>query len=219
MDDPLPDREQLLREILAGDLDRRDPRVRGQMERDPGFEERLAELERMSRWLEEGGAEQRAVLHEASVPRGTEGEALVQELLERPRRRSRWPLALAAAAAVVLGFLWARGGEPELEPRPLELAVLGDGEPGALFPLGEVAAYSRFEWDFDLPDGGWFQVIVSSAEDDRELQRSRPGVQSSWEPEADVRGAWPERIRWTVNAYDATGVVIWSDGEEAWRSP
>lgn len=208
----------MLQEILAGDLDRHDPRVLEHMGRDPDFERRLSELELVSQWLEEGGTEQRAVLREAEQPRGTEGEALVERLLERHRRRRRWPIFVAAVAATVLvtAFLWTRAGDTA--PRPLELTVLGEGMPAGLYPVGGVPAYSGFAWNFDLPDGGWFVVAVSSPEDDRELHRTPPLYEATWTPAPLEREAWPDRIHWTVTGFDATGSIVWSDGDEAWRS-
>lgn len=123
----------------------------------------------------------------------------------------RW---VAAAAVLALGLgtalLLARDGvgTPSGTGAP-EDTWLGV-RPELLAPKGDVEAYDEFSWRAELPDNGWFRVVVHNAvhngEGDGALVARSPRLEEPhWNPAPEERSRWPDRIRWRLEVYRGTG--------------
>lgn len=148
-------------------------------------------------------------------------------------RRIGWPAALAAAAALALFlarapslFRPSASAGPEAAGASQELVLGADGPASTdLGPSGAVPSFEvAFRWDLgSTADAGWFVLRVYSDEAD-----ARPGDpplatsprldQPLWSWPAGLTRSWPRRIRWEVQAFDATGLPVGAIGARAWRT-
>lgn len=186
--------------------------------------EELQKLTELRGWLDEAGANQRAVIGRArramesgqSAP-GVElvapfvRERLAQLQPRRSRLRRLAPLAAAAAALLVmLGWL-VRSWFPR-DQASGDGVLLGDHSTDGLDPSGEVSEYAAFRWPkLLLPPGGSYSLRVWDAiEDDPE--RALFSRDSLKENECRIEPAtlatWPEHIGWEVQARDATNFDV-----------
>lgn len=146
-------------------------------------------------------------------------------------RRVGWSVALVAAAALALFVVRVasspRRGEPSGPPlaagAPDLVLDTDQASPSGLRPRGAVPSFDRpFRWD--LAGDGWFLLRVYSDEDgalpdDPPLVTSPRVHGSSWSWPAAVTRGWPRRIRWEVQAFDATGLPIGAAEARAVRAP
>lgn len=159
-----PEHEQLIEQVLSGELAEAPPELAGCIE----CRERLHRLQATTGRLDAAGAEQRAVMAEAAALRGVVGEDRVAALVWQHlpvRHGRRWPAILMAMAAMLLllGVLfWARGdGRPadrlmnDAGYRPIgrdvqDLAEKGfawPGRAGASYVVELYIAGDEFPWD------------------------------------------------------------------------
>lgn len=189
-----PAEEQILEEVALGERSHDDPEVRDMADRNLVFAERLAELDAVQSLLDQTGQEQALTLAEAERVRRAESS---------PVRRV-W-LGVAALALVSLA-LWSFSDGDDLGiPHGQRM---GNNAVELLAPAGEVASFSEFRWRFELPANGWFTLRVFDAESGIEIGRADEWTADAWAPRESATGGWPNRIRWTVEAYDANGQRI-----------
>ena len=227
-----PEHAALLEAVLAGERDAGDREVTRRVAECSECRETLAELEALTRELDDAGAHERALVAEASSVAGAAGDGNIEidahdgrrsmpapapqgarGLAADPRPRWLWPL-IAAAAAVML-WLGAPGtsDDPPVEPR-----VLG-GLEGGLAPSGSVASFADgFRWSLERPANGWFVVHVYADPGDGAL--GEPLLVSPrldvdrWQPAEEEVRAWPEKILWEVRSFGAAGEP--GPSREAW---
>lgn len=172
-------------------------------------------LEPVARALDRVGELRREVLAEAAQLEGVPGEerfraaALAgmplagRDAAEAPARRARLWLAAAGILLVACSALWwFRSSGPGVEPA--EDHVLGSSVQ-LLEPVGAVASFARFRW---LPGpfaGGYFEVLVRDEESGVLVRRSGSRGEAEWQLSAAEEAQLPERIRWEVQPFDASG--------------
>ncbi|MEM7311026.1 MAG: hypothetical protein AAF682_30430 [Planctomycetota bacterium] len=219
-------------EELLGEVDPQQAFAASELASCPVCRRELDELLELSARLEASGGDLRRTLREADLEDSAPGAHLVEELVGGPleerrlrAQQARWSrrlgalaAALAGAAALALG-LWllqpddAAEGPGDADPGPM----LGAGVLAQLAaPLGEVAAFTRFEWRGARAPRGWYELLVYGADGQPVLVR-RDVAGLSVEPTEDELARLPGRIRWEVQAFDASGRRVARLEGEAWR--
>ena len=123
-------------------------------------------------------------------------------------------------AASLLWLVLVDGRPPLEEQPPREPFVLGPGATEGVVPSGPVTTLgSPFRWTLDLQ--GWFVVVVFSDPEGgveaTELAQSPRLEENEWTWPAEQVDTWPDRIRWEVRSFDASGVLQESVTVRAWR--
>lgn len=231
-DDPEPRR--LLAAVAAGELDPRSDSVRELLDRCPGCREELREMLQITKTLDRAGTlEKKRLSSSLGDPANPVDRAWVETTLRskgllpkpRPEPASRLRRLLLSrrgtliAAALLLVSIWIiqpfprESNSPAIEPNPASpfpgSAPLLGGDLQLLDPVGEVSEWGRFRWSQDLPKGGWFVITVYEAEGNspRILAGPETRIEGEWQPTSEETAAWPNSIRWEVQAFDATKVL------------
>jgi hypothetical protein len=122
---------------------------------------------------------------------------------ETPAWRGRRWLAAAGILLVSCSALWwfrsFGGGEGASENHMLGSSV----QP--LEPVGAVASFARFRWLPGPFTGGYFEVLVHDEESGALVRRSGSRDEAEWLLSAAEEAQLPERIRWEVQPFDASG--------------
>jgi hypothetical protein len=95
---------------------------------------------------------------------------------------------------------------------------LGSGQDAEAAPVGEVSKWTTFTWSLQPPVGGYLQIRVydSDGNDLCPPVRMEPGT-TSWTPPEDM--AFPARILWQLDLFDASPQRVGSELFEAWLAP
>ena len=210
------ERDPFLEAVLSGEVAPDAPELKERLARDPEFAKRLEDSRRAQDMLRAAKELEREVRAEAETLRLPSAEDGVRRLvLERAapeRRRARLfrPASIAAAAVVlVVGSLWLGerlADDPRLEPGLDPTATLGS-ESGLLHPVGTVEDYDAFAWSDDIP-GLFFHVVIYD-ENGVELDREENLTTRSWQPSEERRSAWPDGIRWNLEAFVSVTDTPW----------
>lgn len=226
-----PEHERVLTAILSGDLPSDGAEaVRLRSECDACRRE-LLELQDLSVDLDAAGVAQRGILagsrgrnaaHEAFARSVVQGEIDAAAALPRGverRRRWWWLVALSVAAAAAVLLVMER--PPEREAGRAEQSILlGEGL-DCLAPLGAVEELEAFRWSAEgLPPGGHFELRIWGAtpeglEELRVSELDLHGTEWLRPPSMDLGIG---RLRWSVELWDATGLVDASEAH-AWLAP
>jgi hypothetical protein len=216
------DREKLLHDILTGDLDPEEDRVKKHCEEDPEFRQRLEELRAVTEQLDGDRDLQDQILEEARANRTAADRAQVREVLPPAERTTSashpipWRLAvgIALAASVMLLVAWSAGWIGDRESPRNGGLLIGSSEIEIIAPTGMVPEITRFEWSFDLRPGGWFEVHIfdGPSEGARELATSGELGSPGWEPSGEIRKRLPETIFWEVKAFALPRAVVGFSG-------
>lgn len=147
---------------------------------------------------------------------------IAEEALRARRTAGRRYAGLAAAALIlaVAGWFALRTGR-DGEQAGRDSTTLGAADSCAQ-PIGGGADFTCFRWVSALPANGWFDVVVEDAApagDGGEVARARHLRANEWRPAEIAVARWPDRIRWTVEKYDASGTLVKAFSAEASRSP
>ncbi|MEM7204837.1 MAG: hypothetical protein AAF628_31565 [Planctomycetota bacterium] len=205
--------ERLLESIAAGDRSLEDPLV-AKARRDPGFARELDRLLSVRDELRAAADAERAALSALDDPPPFEGaDDLVRVSVTqhsgntvRPATgRRTWVAAMVAAAALVAVTVWWWSSRARPSPGPWL-----SGGIRCVAPVGDVAEYGPFRWQYTLPAGGYFEVRVLN-EERAEVGASPPLEDDSWTPTDPL----PPRIRWHVRAYSVTGEELATGQAEA----
>jgi len=183
----------------------------------------------LSRALERSGRQERKSAQLAEGVRDAPGEELVERVL-RPRlenppepaspgeRPPKVPWlsvlgAVVAAALLVQFFLY----DPFSTPKESYGAQTsgGDQELEITYPIGEVATWTGFSWEGELPPGSSFYVRVADL-DGGLLSETKALQATTWIPEADQTATWPDHIRWDARIMDASGIQLSRAWGRAW---
>ncbi len=217
----VPEHRDWLEALLASPEDERSSEWRAGLLACEVCRDELGELESLAAELEQLGEQEQADLARAEGVREPLAEGRLERLLEEHRSASGPPawkrrtlVAAGALAAGLLVWILLRVGSPGL---PAD-AVLGPGVGQGLSPRGEVSSFDTvFRWD--LETDGWFVVKVY-AEAEEMLLATSPRLEThQWQWTADDTDAWPARVRWEVQAFDASGQPVDSAEASFWRSP
>jgi hypothetical protein len=177
----------------------------------PAHRAQIAELQRIQGELSRAAEREREGLFaEARAQEHWPGSRAFHARLDglvtvRMRRRRVALAALLATAAAVLAFLWLRPSAPA--PDPMDGVFVGEGGIRALAPQGTVPGFDRFEWDFELPAGGRFELRIWDA---AAAEGTPPLVEleletTHWEP--GPGRMLPRAVRWEVRAFGPTGLA------------
>jgi hypothetical protein len=182
--------------------------------------------------LEDAGREERETLAELdwnqSVPGSDAVAPLVRALAQkrklqlravRTRRVVMWA-ASAAAGVLVVGWI-ARLLAPPARDGARD-TLLGAQTKSSCKPSGPVVEYGEFEWDLALPPQGEFELIIWDDRPDAAIEavfRKSKLHTPAWKLTPEEARALPDKIRWEVRVYDASGAP-WPDvaGASAERS-
>ncbi|MEM7305613.1 MAG: hypothetical protein AAF682_03030 [Planctomycetota bacterium] len=238
MSESLPEEElDIVRRILTGDLRREEEPARSLLDRSPAARAELEQLEGVERRLTEIVEETADELHRAAAgtaEAGAEEERILAGFAEAAGaapaqaaaptdgvpRLARLAAVVTAVAATLLAVLFVldRGGEDvdPLDPDiPLGPTVRLDA------PAGAVPDYEEFRWTYELPAGGYFELLILDARAGMALDEvfASPRLREPrWRPGARL-DSLPDEIRWEVTAFDAGGAVLATGSGEARRSP
>lgn len=204
-------RDSFATRLLAGDLDPDSEEARSVLRTDPDLARELRELRALSRRLDAVGRLRRSVelgssaeSVSADVGRTLLGAAHARStapVLVGPWARHRWTAAAAVALAIASTWLVLRRGTGAATPAEtvVEAALQ------ALHPVGDVADYAPLEWTPAGAADGWYLVRVFGADDppgSDPIAASRRLAEPRWSPVTD---AWPDAIRWEVDAHGPRG--------------
>ena len=188
---------------------------------DPEFARRFEETKSLLAELDSKGDERRAILGALGGTRAPEIEraavnvqqSLTEQPLPRSLARSRWPWALAAAAAVLLLGMLAKGLWEDSPPQVERLGI----SPVLLHPLGSSPdGYAPFRWNYDgLAPGEFYTVEVWEEGTDTRLEESSRLGEESWSPPSSA--VLPDRIVWIVTVRGVDGRAFASARGVAWR--
>ena len=117
-------------------------------------------------------------------------------------RRARWLIAggtIAAGLLIWLSFV-ARETDPldGLSNEPMGVGIT------LVHPVDAVDVYAPFQWQCELPAGGWFEVRVFEEVDGfagTPLAESGRLGESTWQPDAAIMEGWPDSIVWTLEVF------------------
>lgn len=202
----MQDDEEFLAAILAGDLDPRDPAVVQRLRASPALADRLDELMRVARSLDEEGQ----VRREASEPASSGEIDFVERVLRsadriepsRPRAFRTVLLALAALIVAALGVwgLTRSTSRTAGEELSLDTSSWKITSPRDAWEAGEALA-----WDYTLPGAGKFRVVV--ADPDADLGAApivdRTTFAPTWTPTSTEFARFPPRVVVSIEVYDA----------------
>ena len=221
------DKDRWMKDLLSGDLDRNDPKVRHWLESTPGAAEELEALSGLAVQLGQAGCEQREALEQARELKNAPGSELVAPALEaliRSNSRARLPnkpglfaahrysflLVAAAVLCVALPFFWnalQSGSSSENSSAPIYLGANDFELSASTNSLGESIG---LHWSYELSPGGWFSVELWNSSDPRGAEpfaRITRYTRQEWTPDKQL----PASIRVQLKAYDAAGEI-----ERAW---
>lgn len=227
-----PEHEHLLQAALAGDVPVDDARFQQRL-RDCGeCRGRYRELSVVRELLDHAGQDERETLAAIELARPVPGSELVAPFVRRAlaersarvrptwtRRSLAW-VASAAAGLVAVGWL-VRWLLPE-DGGDQRGILLGDTHEHGMSPRGPVREYTPLEWKLPLPKGGYYQLRIWDGGSDESLDPfvTMPRLEEPrWFAPPQVARTWPDKIRWEVRVYDATGVLQDSELASAERSP
>jgi hypothetical protein len=202
------DHDALLTRLVVGELAPDAPEARAVLETCPSCRDQWAQLGQLARRLDAAGAEERSVLAEIetqSISPAQEERIRATVLAQRrSARRLAWPIAVAAAVLALVGVIaWRQWrGNERIEERylgsqnfsGLELRTAADGA-------------VSFVWSYTgLPPEGSYTLRVW----DDSATGSQPTVfdhlpDPPWTPTPEQRAKLPQRMRWEVEVFDATG--------------
>lgn len=231
------DLEELLQRVAVGDLSPDDERVRAAAARDEEFRIALAELHELEvlatgvrrrrdedlRAIDDGAVAEESARLVALVQRLASDEGATSDggsrddSARRPsavRFRAGW--LVAAAALVALAF-FLRGLVPAAGPgSPRDAPLVLGPHLGDLAPSGPGSSYERFSWE--APDAAWFDIEIYDVATGEFIDVERGVEETRWTPSPERHRAWPENIRWVVNAFDLSGALEDSAAASASRS-
>lgn len=211
--------DEMLRQVVLGELDVDAPRVRERARVDPRFARELEATLAVVHALERERIEREAVLAEvraleaplAALPRAgvrravlspsvSPSAALPRSVAPKDPRRARPVVVVAALCAVAALVLFAlRPWETE-RADPGRDFTLGDETLRCIEPRDDVASFELFRWD--VPSTiGFFEVSVRDAHG-RELASATVEGRAQWRPDPALHSAWPDEIEWRVRWLD-----------------
>lgn len=121
--------------------------------------------------------------------------------MHEPIRRGRCRLASGALVACTLPLLLGSCGGGDDEPQGVPP---DSGELRCVLPEGAGSDLSLFEWEGELPEGGYFQVVVYDYNHGGAplgpLARSPELQDRSWTPRENFVDGFPDEIFWKVFA-------------------
>ncbi len=222
----MSERDDVLARLLSGELSAEEEPARSMLERSRELRSELASLRAAIDRVDAAAREEHEILEEISDLAPTPEEDRVMERARAtfvtPRTArpigsiSLLPIGMAAAVLLAIG-LWLGGIEspaapeaPERAPRVLGSTIV------LLAPLGPVADYDEFRWEFTLRRGQAFEVTLWDDETGQEITTSPRVFEPRWSP--PVVFELPQRLRWEVHVLDSWGNPVSSGVGEASRA-
>ena len=215
------DPEQVLEDIMSGNLSEDDPRARRALDNTPGLRDRLQRLKDLASNLDAAGDAAQTSLQQELDRRG-DWMPKIESVLDEDEDQDRpipWPMLLAAAAILgVLGWLGSGLlGDPPEHLGDEDIYMGGQGE-GDLWPEGDYQAGAAFGWGFEVPPNGHFEVVFYDASDPIDpVLVARVGDATKWTPEATDLEKLQGEMYWELVAVEADGSTSRSLGKRAIR--
>ena len=218
--------EELLSAVLAGELAHESPDFQRRIAECPECRARWERVRPIAARLAEAGAEERRALSSALAGGAAPGEdgidATVARLVRsepwRSARPRRWTWLAAAALLMVLGTWWYESTDSERAPPGADVP-LGDRDEHLrlIAPVGKVATFERFLWQYDGRDAAFLLILHEESEtgERRKLREISCGGDTEWKPDFEL----PARIFWEVVVLDEFGVPLSGSprSASAWR--
>jgi len=213
--------ELLLRAVVSGDLDERDPALDSVLEECAECREQWEGLAHVRTLLDHTARDEASSLSELDWSRAAPGRevvgAFVRERVAEQEGRRRAPrpwwrrawVAAAAAGILVSGWIVRWLMPPRAEPGAD--VMLGDSATDGMTPSGSVDEYTPLSWKLRLPPGGRFELRIW----DGATGRARPPFvelrdvqEPHWIPTSAQTRGWPDAILWEVQSIDATNAFV-----------
>jgi len=214
--------EALLERAFTGELSLDSQELQREAEGSPEFRERLETLRTTVAWLDETGAAEREALSAARTPSTDARFERTLASLTTPAPRRRWaPMlwpALAGAAAVIALVLLLSRDSTGPDPRPDDGILLGESLE-LLAPILPNSEFGTFSWRADLPPGTTYRIEIRAVDAEHTLLHEAQGLaDTTWQPTSEQLSAWPNEIRWEVQASLPGGAPGVSESAYASRS-
>jgi hypothetical protein len=171
--------------------------------------------------LDDAGREERDTLASLdlnqSVPGSDTVEPFVRALAQKRKRQlrsahtRRVALWAASAAAGVLFVGWVVRLLAPPSPVGANDTLLGAHKKASCSPDSPVVEYGEFKWDLPLPPQGEFELVIWDDRPDAPLDAvfRKPKLDTnSWTLSPAEARALPDKIRWEVHVFDATGAQL-----------
>jgi hypothetical protein len=211
--------ELMLEAALAGDIESSDARLLERLHSCEECHTRYQELIAVRALLDDAGRDERdtlaAINYDREVPGSDRVAPFVRAMVaQRQARRTSWnrrTLAWAASAAagiVAVGWL-VRWLMPRAEG-PNEV-MLGASQGDEMTPNKAVREYEQLRWSLSVPPGGHCELRiwdVTHAGAPQLLVTKTALHASQWPDPPESTTSWPDKIRWEVRVFDATGTQI-----------
>lgn len=204
-------REEILMQLLTGDLDAEQGEGRKMLDEDPALKNEYEEMRELTQQLDQVGAEEADAidaLPDELPPSATVDEALEENWKDEGGKAtskdgkgfSLFQIGLLAAACLVLFFV---GKYILYEDKSDPIQYLGQSLV-VTSPQGEVPRYT-FAWqEFDLPLGGRFVLIIDKgihSKESRGPEEYWQGSETVAELTPEQLASLPDRIEWWVEAF------------------
>lgn len=220
--------EEILQRILTGDLDPEGDEARQQLEACADCRRELEGMRALLSELDAAGAFERSVLEEASELADAPGLGDVERVLKaemsgaqvdleapilagpRPAARARLVTWAAVIAAAIIGVVLLQGLlGTNTNDRSTEQTMGTEGIEGIelVRPLQPGDGFGTFEWNYDLPPGMTFEVVVHDADPEARtepLHRESDLTENRWTPDEKLTAEW-RSICWYVEVIDESG--------------
>jgi len=204
MDVPEPVDDDVLADLVAGARDERDPAVLQLFAARPGLRERIGRMRALAGNLDEVGAGDRQLLHDA-IGQPSPLDAMAHGMVVRhraPKRRLAllWTLAAVVMTAVLLTMYLSRPNQAD------EHSTLGPA-PGDLWPKGAVERYTEFQWNLPLEPGcSYLLRFRDGGPDGTIVHEVEEPVAMRWVPGKEDLALLPARMSWEVLVVDVGGI-------------
>lgn len=217
-----PRQEELLERAFTGELSLDAEELRAESASSPAFRERLETLRATVAWLDAAGAaENEALAAAADAPPDVAFERTLASLAS-PRPRRRWAPLLwpaVAGAAAVLALVWVLSRDTTAPGSGPDDGVLLGESLELVAPILPHSDFGTFSWRADLPAGTTYRIEIRAVDAARTLLHEERGLEgTTWQPTSEQLTAWPNEIRWEVEATLPGGVPGGSESAYASRS-
>lgn len=198
--------EELLQQVICGDIARDDPKVQALLDSCQGCRQEFAELEQLTDLLDLDASSERDA-RSGSDYHGSGAPPVLGSVpsLGRTLRRLRTPILAAAAILAVTSATYLLGpGSRTNSPDPIVLI----GAPIQLEAIDGSTPFEGFRWKGELPPGGTYRIRVwnpGTVVTDPTLVDEDNLTQPSYVPSPEQASTLPTTVVWLVDIVSVEG--------------